>query len=235
MRLKAFRTEFPTVTLSLHIEALGAVNATGARSYRDRRRQRTACPSSTRDRRHRAHQCRRRACWCRPRRIIRSHAPERMRPAPDATIFNSVLTDRSPLTEDVTFAVVATRDAAARRPRLETHVAARGHRLGQHAAADGAGRSRRRDGSCNSICPTPEAEPYPLEAIYRTDTPPGPAASWLIARFQKQASETSVSAQAARHIKTRRARSKRHSLLLFVLCSSPFSSPGPSSDYLPSP
>src|SRR5262249_12340325 len=26
-----------------------------------------------------------------------------------------------------------------------------------------------------------------LHAIYRTDTPPGPAASWLIARFKKQA------------------------------------------------
>jgi hypothetical protein len=28
---------------------------------------------------------------------------------------------------------------------------------------------------------------YRLEAIYRTDAPPGPAASWLIARFQAQA------------------------------------------------
>jgi hypothetical protein len=27
---------------------------------------------------------------------------------------------------------------------------------------------------------------YSLEAIYRADTPPGPAAGWLIARFQSQ-------------------------------------------------
>jgi hypothetical protein len=30
----------------------------------------------------------------------------------------------------------------------------------------------------------------PLFAIYRTDNPPGPAASWLIARFQAQAADT---------------------------------------------
>lgn len=28
---------------------------------------------------------------------------------------------------------------------------------------------------------------YTLDAIYRSDTPPGPAASWLIARFEAQA------------------------------------------------
>ena len=27
---------------------------------------------------------------------------------------------------------------------------------------------------------------YPLDAIYRVDTPPGPAASWLIERFRGQ-------------------------------------------------
>jgi len=30
----------------------------------------------------------------------------------------------------------------------------------------------------------------PLFAIYRTDNPPGPAGSWLIARFQAQAADT---------------------------------------------
>ena len=29
-----------------------------------------------------------------------------------------------------------------------------------------------------------------LHAIYRTDTPPGPAASWLIARFEAQPAAT---------------------------------------------
>lgn len=31
---------------------------------------------------------------------------------------------------------------------------------------------------------------YPLQAIYRTDTPPGPAAAWLIRRFVEQAERT---------------------------------------------
>ena len=30
---------------------------------------------------------------------------------------------------------------------------------------------------------------YPLDAIYRTDAPPGPAATWLIERFRRQASD----------------------------------------------
>ena len=30
---------------------------------------------------------------------------------------------------------------------------------------------------------------YPLDAIYRVDTPPGPAATWLIERFRGQASD----------------------------------------------
>ena len=30
---------------------------------------------------------------------------------------------------------------------------------------------------------------YPLDAIYRADTPPGPAATWLIERFRGQPSD----------------------------------------------
>ena len=30
---------------------------------------------------------------------------------------------------------------------------------------------------------------YPLDAIFRTDTPPGPAATWLIERFRGQSSD----------------------------------------------
>ena len=33
-----------------------------------------------------------------------------------------------------------------------------------------------------------------LHAIYRTDTPPGPAGSWLISRFEAQAAGTTESA-----------------------------------------
>ena len=31
---------------------------------------------------------------------------------------------------------------------------------------------------------------YALDAIYRADTPPGPAATWLIERFRRQPSDT---------------------------------------------
>lgn len=33
---------------------------------------------------------------------------------------------------------------------------------------------------------------YMHEAIYRTDTPPGPAASWLIGRFLAQSPDTAI-------------------------------------------
>jgi DNA-binding transcriptional LysR family regulator len=35
---------------------------------------------------------------------------------------------------------------------------------------------------------------YRLQAIYRTDTPPGPAGSWLIKRFQEQAESSTARA-----------------------------------------
>jgi DNA-binding transcriptional LysR family regulator len=37
--------------------------------------------------------------------------------------------------------------------------------------------------------PDVEGGSYRLQAIYRTDTPPGPAGSWLISRFQEQVAD----------------------------------------------
>lgn len=37
--------------------------------------------------------------------------------------------------------------------------------------------------------PDRRAFDYPVDAIYRTDTPPGPAATWLIERFRRQADD----------------------------------------------
>src|SRR5262249_24187385 len=54
-----------------------------------------------------------------------------------------------------------------------------------------------------------------LHAIYRTDTPPGPAGSWLIARFEAQASEAAEAANrravssASRDRRKRSARARR--------------------------
>lgn len=45
----------------------------------------------------------------------------------------------------------------------------------------------------------PEAKggTYFFQAIYRTDTPPGPAASWLITRFQEQVGQSNAFEQHA--------------------------------------
>ena len=51
---------------------------------------------------------------------------------------------------------------------------------------------------------------YSLEAIYRTDTPPGPAASWLIERFKQQASGVN-SVRERKHNVARSKPSKRAS------------------------
>src|SRR5262245_2087317 len=48
-----------------------------------------------------------------------------------------------------------------------------------------------------------------LHAIYRTDTPPGPAGSWLIARFEAQASEAAEAANRRAVSSASRARHKR--------------------------
>jgi DNA-binding transcriptional LysR family regulator len=53
-----------------------------------------------------------------------------------------------------------------------------------------------------------------LHAIYRTDTPPGPAGSWLIARFEAQAARATEAADqrpipsASRHRRKRAARAR---------------------------
>jgi len=42
--------------------------------------------------------------------------------------------------------------------------------------------------------PEYKGDSYRLQAIYRTDTPPGPAGSWLISRFEAQAAGTAEAA-----------------------------------------
>ncbi|MES1148716.1 MAG: LysR substrate-binding domain-containing protein, partial [Bradyrhizobium guangdongense] len=53
---------------------------------------------------------------------------------------------------------------------------------------------------------------YSLEAIYRSDTPPGPAATWLIERFRSQAeSRKGRASTASRAVKTSSGRHSRAS------------------------
>jgi len=42
--------------------------------------------------------------------------------------------------------------------------------------------------------PEYKGDSYRLQAIYRTGTPPGPAGSWLISRFEAQAAGTAEAA-----------------------------------------
>jgi hypothetical protein len=48
-----------------------------------------------------------------------------------------------------------------------------------------------------------------LHAIYRTDTPPGPAGSWLIARFEVQAAGAAEAANRRSIVTLSRDRRKR--------------------------
>jgi DNA-binding transcriptional LysR family regulator len=46
--------------------------------------------------------------------------------------------------------------------------------------------------------PDYRGDTYSLEAIYRTDTPPGPAGSWFVTRLQDQTAGATVSAATRR-------------------------------------
>jgi DNA-binding transcriptional LysR family regulator len=193
--LKAFRTEFPTVTLSLHIEALGAVTQlvldriatvgitgplpnAGAIDGIER--------ISVGD-----------------AQLIPVAAPDhplaragRNAPGAGRDHIQLVLTDRSALTKNVTFAVVATHtwrlaDLGSKHMLLRGGIGWGNMPLSMVEDDLKAGRLVHLD------LPDTRGGLYTLEAIYRTDTPPGPAASWLIARFQKQAADSGARSQRA--------------------------------------
>ena len=193
--LKAFRAEFPTVTLSLHVEALGAVtqlvldrvatvgiSGPLTRSAIDGIERInigdvTLVPVAAPDH---------------PLARAGKNAPGAARDH-----IQLVLTDRSPLTKDVTFAVVATRtwrlaDLGSKHMLLREGIGWGNMPLPMVQEDIDAGRLVQLD------LPDTRGGAYPLEAIYRTDTPPGPAASWLISRFQKQVSEERSSSQRTR-------------------------------------
>jgi DNA-binding transcriptional LysR family regulator len=184
--LRAFRAEFPTVLLHLHVETLGAVTklvldrvaAIGISGPLDAGIggiERIGVGSVL---------------------MIPVAAPDhplvragRNLPGAGREHIQLVLTDRSPLTQGRDFAVVSSRtwrlaDLGAKHILLKEGIGWGNMPVPMIAEDLATGRLVQLD------MPDSIGGDYVLEAIYRTDTPPGPAASWLIARFLGQVAAT---------------------------------------------
>ncbi|MGL5164886.1 MAG: LysR family transcriptional regulator [Afipia sp.] len=182
--LKAFRTKFPTVTLRLHMEALGAVTQlvldrvatigvsgplpgnTGVAGI-----ERISVGNVV---------------------LIPVASPDhplarasRNKPGATRDHVQLVLTDRSSLTGTIDFAVISQRtwrlaDLGSKHLLLKEGIGWGNMPMPMVQEDIESGRLVHLD------LPDAKGGVYSLEAIYRADTPPGPAASWLIARFQSQ-------------------------------------------------
>ena len=185
--LKAFRAEFPTVTLNLHVEALGAITQLVLDRVATIGISGPLPNSAAIDGIERIN--------VGDITLVPVAAPDhplaragKNAPGAGRDHIQLVLTDRSPLTKDVTFAVVATRtwqlaDLGSKHMLLREGIGWGNMPLPMVQEDLDTGRLTQLD------LPDTRGGSYPLEVIYRTDTPPGPAASWLISRFQKQAAE----------------------------------------------
>ncbi|AKJ08264.1 Transcriptional regulator, LysR family [Archangium gephyra] len=183
--LKSFREEFPTVSLHLHMEALGAVTqrvldgaaTLGVSGPLDAGLdgiERISIGSV---------------------RMIPVAAPEhplarakRNRPGAGREHVQLVLTDRSTLTQGKDIAVVSPRtwrlaDLGSKHMLLREGIGWGNMPIPMIREDLESGRLVHLD------MPDYKGGSYTFDAIYRTDTPPGPAASWLISRFQGQRSE----------------------------------------------
>lgn len=181
--LRAFRSEFPTVLLHLHVEALGAVTKlildrvatiaiSGPLDAGIDGIERIGVGSVT---------------------MIPVAAPDhplalqgRNPPGAGREHIQLVLTDRSPLTQGRDFGVVSSRtwrlaDLGAKHMLLKEGIG--WGNMPVPMIADDLAQGR----LVQLGMPDAQRSDYGLKAIYRTDTPPGPAASWLIARFVGQA------------------------------------------------
>lgn len=183
--LKAFREEFPTVALTLHMEALGAVSqlvldrvaAIGVSGplvgFADiPGLERLGLGSVT---------------------LVPVAAPGHplalsVRPGWGEARNHTqlVLTDRSPLTRGRDFGVVSPKtwrlaDLGAKHILLKEGVGWGNMPIAMVEEDIAAGRLVRLD------LPDMTGGAYSFDAIFRSDSPPGPAGSWLIARFRRQA------------------------------------------------
>lgn len=181
--LKAFREQFPTVTLRLYVEALGAVadmvltrkaglGVSGPMDFDTDGLERIEVGFVD---------------------LVPVAAPDhplaragRNPPGAGRDHVQLVLTDRSPLTHGSDYAVLGTRtwrlaDIGSKHMLLREGIGW-GNLPEPMVREDlAAGRLVVLD------LPDCRRTPYRLQAIHRTDTPPGPAAAWLIARFLAQA------------------------------------------------
>jgi DNA-binding transcriptional LysR family regulator len=179
--LKAFRQEFPTVLLHLHIEALGAVTklvldrvatvgVSGPLASDFDGLERISIGSVP---------------------MIPVAAPDhplstgRNRPGASRDHVQLVLTDRSTLSQGKEFAVLSSRtwrlaDMGSKHTLLKEGIGWGNMPLPMIEEDLKVGRL------VGLNLPDLKGGDYTLDAIYRTDTPPGPAATWLIDRFKSQ-------------------------------------------------
>lgn len=183
--LTAFSKAFPTVRLHLHVETLGAVASLVLRK--------AAIIGISGQRTADFDELRRISVGS--LRMVPVAAPRHPLAAPGGNPPGTarehvqlVVYDRSPLTEGRDFSVVASRtwrlgDLSAKHMLLRAGIGwgvMPSAMVGDDLAA----------GALVQL-DVPELAPfdYPVDAIYRTDTPPGPAATWIIERFRGQPSD----------------------------------------------
>lgn len=185
--LKAFREVFPTVTLHLHIEALGGVT--------QRVLDRSATLGVSGPLTTRADGIERTDVGkvklvpvAAPGHPLAAQGPHM--PGAARQHVQLVLTDRSRLTENEEFAVIGTRtwrlaDLGAKHMLLCEGIGWGNMPIDRVQDDLASGRLVLLD------LPDCTGGDYGFDIIYRTDTPPGPAANWLIERFKAQATAQS--------------------------------------------
>ena len=201
--LKAFRREFPTVLLHLHIEALGAVT----KLVLDR----VATVGISGPLASDFDGLERIGIGSVP--MIPVAAPDhplatgRNRPGASRDHVQLVLTDRSTLSQGKEFAVLSSRtwrlaDMGSKHTLLKEGIGWGNMPLPMIEEDLKAGRLVRLN------LPDLKGGDYTLDAIYRTDTPPGPAATWLIDRFKSQIEKTPARAKPNKETKTKKKKAK---------------------------
>jgi DNA-binding transcriptional LysR family regulator len=181
--LKAFRAEFPTVSLRLYMEALGAVT----QMVRDRKATIGVCGPLD------AEVAGLERIGVGSVLLIPVAAPEHPLARAGRNALGAgrdhiqlVLTDRSPLTQGQDLGVVGTQtwrlaDLGSKHMLLKEGIGW-GYMPEPMVQKD-----VEQGGLVHLDMPELRSGSIRLYAIYRTDTPPGPAGSWLIARFAAQA------------------------------------------------
>lgn len=183
--LKGFQEEFPTVALALHMEALGAVSQLVL--------DRVATVGISGPLAGEAGIAGLERVGVGSVMLVPVAAPDHPlakvgRPDPGEARRHTqlVLTDRSPLTRGHDFGVVSPKtwrlaDLGAKHILLKEGIGWGNMPIPMVEEDIAAGRLVRLD------LPDRTGGAYRFDAIYRTDTPPGPAGSWLIARLREQA------------------------------------------------